>query len=162
MDRDVGDKVSAMAQLIPPRGRRRLARRGATLAEQMVVLTVTGILMAISVAAGAPLLDALAVETASQEIADLIGTARDHAFTTQQRTAVRIDAAAARVVVHAGTDTIAHTTLGSGLQLQTTRDSLAYAPSGLGYGAANLRITVSRGGSADTITVSRLGRVSRF
>jgi len=38
---------------------------------------------------------------------------------------------------------------------------MAYAASGLGYGASNLRVIVRRGASADTITVSRLGRVKR-
>jgi hypothetical protein len=74
---------------------------------------------------------------------------------------VRIDAAQRRLTVHTGTDTLARTILPDGLTMRTTRDSLAYAPSGLGYGAANLRVIVSRGRSADTITVSRLGRVAR-
>jgi hypothetical protein len=38
---------------------------------------------------------------------------------------------------------------------------MAYSASGLGFGAANMRVIVSRGASADTITVSRLGRVRR-
>lgn len=146
------------------RGRPRpmVPRRGVTLPEQLIVLTVTGILLAMGVAAGVPLLDALAVETASQEVADLIGAARDHAFTTQTRTAVRFDPAGRRIVVHAGADTVARTVLADGVRLEASRDSMAYAPSGLGYGAANLRVIVSRGRSADTITVSRLGRVSRL
>ena len=44
--------------------------------------------------------------------------------------------------------------------IAVTRDSITYAPTGLGYGAANTRIIVARGRWADTITTSRLGRVS--
>lgn len=165
MDLGPVHEVVAMAQHTRPRPRRarsrpKVPRHGVTLPEQMVVLAMTGVLLALGIAAGLPLLDALAVETASQEVADLLGAARDHAFTTQTRTAVRFDGAARRVVVHTGTDTVAHTVLAAGVRLESTRDSMAYAPSGLGYGAANLRIVVSRGRSADTITVSRLGRVS--
>jgi hypothetical protein len=43
--------------------------------------------------------------------------------------------------------------------LEATRDSLAYGPDGLGVGAANLRLVLRRGAAADTLSVSRLGRV---
>jgi hypothetical protein len=36
---------------------------------------------------------------------------------------------------------------------------MAYAANGLGVGGANLRLVLSRGRRADTINVSRLGRV---
>ena len=48
-----------------------------------------------------------------------------------------------------------------GVMLSASRDSMAYAPNGLGYGAANLTIILRRGESAETIFVSRLGRVRR-
>jgi hypothetical protein len=38
---------------------------------------------------------------------------------------------------------------------------MAYQASGLGLGAANLRLVLRRRARADTITVSRLGRVER-
>jgi hypothetical protein len=46
-----------------------------------------------------------------------------------------------------------------GVRLAASRDSLAYAADGLGWGAANARLVVRRGMSAETVTVSRLGRV---
>ncbi len=138
------------------------ARRGATLLEQLCILALTGSLMAVTLASGSSLLAALDVSMAAQETVDLLSLARDHAVATGDRTAVRFDVSAARIMVHAGTDTIAVADFyGSGLTMQATRDSLAYAPSGLGVGAANLRVVVSRGTHADTITVSRLGRVQR-
>ena len=48
-----------------------------------------------------------------------------------------------------------------GVTLSATRDSMAYAPNGLGYGASNLSIIVRRGAVTDTVVVSRLGRVRR-
>jgi hypothetical protein len=36
---------------------------------------------------------------------------------------------------------------------------MVYDPRGLGFGAANLSLVLSRGDAADTLTVSRLGRV---
>ncbi|MBY0488378.1 MAG: hypothetical protein K2R93_00940 [Gemmatimonadaceae bacterium] len=146
---------------LPPRAPGASARAGRTLPEQLAVLAVTGLLLALAVAPGLPLLDRIAVASASQELVDLIGTARDIALARQQLTAVRIEASARRAVVHSGSDTLARTVLPDGVRLESSRDSLAYAPTGLGYGAANLRLIVRRGQAADTITVSRLGRVSR-
>jgi hypothetical protein len=45
------------------------------------------------------------------------------------------------------------------VRLAATRDSMAYLPLGLGYGAANLRAVLTRGRASDTVFVSRLGRV---
>lgn len=161
-------KVVAMAEHpAPPRSpqsrtRARTPRRwGRTLAEQLIVLAATGILLALAIAPALPLLDRIAVTTAAQEVVDLLGTARDIALARQQLTAVHIAARARQLVVQSGGDTLARTVLPDGVTLNTTRDSLAYAPNGLGYGAANLRLIVSRGRTADTITTSRLGRVSR-
>jgi hypothetical protein len=36
---------------------------------------------------------------------------------------------------------------------------MAFGASGLGYGAANLRVVVRRGAASETVYVSRLGRV---
>ncbi len=142
----------------PLRGR----RRGATLIEQLWLLVLMGALAALTMTSGSALFAALDVAMAAQETVDLLALARDHAIATGDRTAVRFDVAGTRVVVHVGPDTIAVGDFhGSGLTLAATRDSLSYAPSGLGVGAANLRLTLTRSARADTITVSRLGRVQR-
>lgn len=135
-------------------------RRGHTTVEQLAVLSILGLIALVTVTSGIPLLEAAAVETASRETADLFAYARDYAFAANVRTAVRLDATNARVIVHAGPDTIARAQFApSGVHLEATRDSMAYAPNGLGVGAANLRIILRRGRRADTINVSRLGRV---
>lgn len=117
-------------------------------------------LLALAIAPAWPLLDRLAVATASQEVVDVLGTAREIALARQQLTAVHLSMPSRQLVVQSGGDTLARTVLPDGVSLLTTRDSLAYAPNGLGYGAANLRVIVARGHAADTITVSRLGRVA--
>lgn len=75
--------------------------------------------------------------------------------------AVRLDSAAGTAVVHAADDTLRRLPLAAqyGVRLTATRDSMTYAPPGLGVGAANLRVTLTRGAAAETVTVSRLGRV---
>jgi hypothetical protein len=41
------------------------------------------------------------------------------------------------------------------------RDTITYAPNGMGYGVANSTIVVGIGQRAETVTVSRLGRMRR-
>lgn len=136
--------------------------RGTTTVEQLVVLTVLGLLATLSLTSGAPLLQAAAVESASRETANLFALARDHALAAHTRTAVRFETATQRVVVHSGQDTLAVADFRlRGVSIDPTRDSMAYAPTGLGVGAANLRLILRRGSQADTMTVSRLGRVAR-
>ncbi|MES2521155.1 MAG: GspH/FimT family pseudopilin [Gemmatimonadota bacterium] len=127
------------------------------------MLALLGILATITVRGGARLLDAVHVHGAARAVGDLLALAREEASATGVRTAVRFEAAAGRVVVHAGTDTIARYELAlhGDVRLDASRDSMAYAPSGLGYGAANTRVILHKGASAETLTVSRLGRVRR-
>jgi hypothetical protein len=47
------------------------------------------------------------------------------------------------------------------VRLSTSRDSIAFDVRGLGYGAANLTLVARRGSAAETLVVSRLGRVRR-
>lgn len=138
-------------------------RDGSTLIEQVILLAVLGVVGTVGVAGGSRLLDTTTVHAASRELAELFSLARDRAMATGTRTAIRLDAARARVVVHSGIDTLATLDLRQqhAVRIDVTRDSMAYLSSGLGYGAANLRVIVSRGASRDTLTVSRLGRVRR-
>ncbi|MBL0938283.1 MAG: prepilin-type N-terminal cleavage/methylation domain-containing protein [Gemmatimonadaceae bacterium] len=142
--------------------RARTHRRGVTLVEQLVVLAIVGILLTLALLRTVPMLDAVVVETGAAEAADLLAYARDHAYASGARTAVHIDAPHRRMTVHAGADTLARADFADRrLTLQTTRDSMAYGGNALGVGAANLRLIISRGARADTLTISRLGRVQR-
>lgn len=137
-------------------------RTGSTLIEQLIVLAVIGMCLGLTLTGGARLVNTAAVHGASREVAELFAMARDRAMATGARTAVHIDDTHHRIVVHAFTDTLARLDLNDRtIHLETTRDSMAYLPSGLGYGAANLRVILSKGTSRDTLTVSRLGRVKR-
>ena len=138
-------------------------RHGSTLIEQVILLAVLGVVTAVGVVGGSRLLDTATVHGATREVAELFSLARDRAMATGTLTAVQLDAVRARVVVHSGTDTLARLDLRRqhAVRLEATRDSMAYLSSGLGYGAANLRVIISRGASHDTLTVSRLGRVRR-
>ena len=136
-------------------------RRAATLPELLLVLGLLGLVAAFALRAGAPLLDAARVRSAADELRSAYATARELAMLRSERAAVRVTPATGAVVVHLRTDTALRRPLGAlyGVRLTTSRDSMAYAASGLGWGAANLQVVVARGAVAETVTVSRLGRV---
>lgn len=146
---------------MPSRRHPRAPRRAVTLPELLIALVLLGLLAAFALRAGAPLVDAARVRSAGDELRAAYATARGLAELRAERAAVRVDVAAGTVVVHLRADTALRRPLTAlyGVRLATTRDSMAYAPSGLGWGAANLRVIATRGAAADTVTVSRLGRV---
>jgi len=124
------------------------------------VLSLLGVLLAVTAVGGARLLNAAAVHSAAREVRDLLAFARDQAVANSTRVAVRFESSPARVLVHRGSDTIARTDLSrTNVRLEATRDSMAYGPAGLGVGASNLRLLLTRGARQDTIVISRLGRV---
>ena len=136
------------------------APAGHTLVELITVLAVLGVVLGVTVPPAAHVLDTGAVLVARQEATALLALARGHALAAGRATAVTVQGAEARLVVHAGTDTLRDASWRAlGVTLEATRDSLAYGPDGLGVGAANLRLVLRRGGAADTLSVSRLGRV---
>jgi type II secretory pathway pseudopilin PulG len=138
-------------------------RHGTTLPETMLVLCVVGILGTVASNRVVRFRDRMSVRAATTEAVATFATARRWSLSRSARTAVTIDTAAATMVVRSYGDTIAHRRLGAshGVTLTASRDSMAYAPNGLGYGASNLTLVLRRGERADTVVVSRLGRVRR-
>jgi hypothetical protein len=95
------------------------------------------------------------------EAAGALARARDEALARHAVVSVRVDTSEGSVVLRIRGDRIARYALGHahGVSLSTSRDSIAFDARGLGYGPANLTLVARRGAAADTIVVSRLGRV---
>jgi prepilin-type N-terminal cleavage/methylation domain-containing protein len=138
-------------------------RTGVTILELLTVLSLVGIMSAIAIPSIAAARDRTAVHGATSSLVATLADARHLAQRWHRRTAVTFDTAASRAIVHAGPDTLASLALHAlfKVTLGATRDSIAFYPTGLGYGAANTRLIVARGASAETVTVSRAGRVRR-
>lgn len=124
-------------------------------------------LVALAAAIGLPrvsaLVDRLAVRGAVAELAAACAAARQLAILRGQPAVLVVDDAAGQLTMRVGADTVVRRPVGHafGVTLSATRDSLVYAPTGLGFGAANLRVAVTRRAVTDTLFVSRLGRVRR-
>ena len=138
-------------------------RRGTTLPELLVVVTIVGVLATVAMGRVTALRDRMSVRSAATETVATFALARRWSVSRATRTAIEIDTAAASLVVRSFADTLAHRRLASahGVRISASRDSMAYSPNGLGYGASNLSLVLRRGSSAETIFVSRLGRVRR-
>lgn len=136
-------------------------RRGTTLIEQLIGLSLLSLLFGITVHEAATLRDRLSLRAARGAVREALAFAREQAIAGGTRVAVRFDDAGGRIVVYAGADSLHRVAVrtGWGVEFEASRDSTAYGPSGLGVGAANLSLVLRRGALADTLTVSRLGRV---
>jgi Tfp pilus assembly protein FimT len=129
--------------------------------ELVAVLVLTAIILGIAVPRVRLAAERAAVRGAVADIVTTLSTARQLAVSTRGRVAVSIDAADGTIRVLRDGDTVSTRALGRlfGVTLRSSRDSLAYDGRGLGSGAANLTFVVQRGITADTVVVSRLGRV---
>lgn len=135
--------------------------RAFSLPDVLAALAISAVLLALALPSFTRALDRAAVRAASREAMELMAEARRLALARHALVAFRIDNAGGRLVVHALSDTLMSLSLRDryGVRLDANRDSLAYDERGVGYGAANLTLAISRGTSAETLTVSRLGRV---
>ncbi len=138
-------------------------RHGTTFIEIGVTLALIGVMAGITMPRFGSYRDRISVDAAAASTMSLLATARHAALRRATRTAVHFDTATASVFVVAGIDTLERRPLREvhGVSMASSRDSIAFAPTGLGYGAANTQIIVRRGAAADTISVSRLGRARR-
>lgn len=137
------------------------ARAGFTLPELVIALAVLGVAAGLALRGMAHVADGAAVRAGAAEVRSAFALARALAVRRGERAAVRFDTTTATVVVHQRNDTVLRRPLALlyRVRLSVTRDSAAYAATGVGYGGSNLRALVRRGAVAETVVVSRLGRV---
>ena len=127
------------------------------------MVAVIGIVAALAVHRVGRLMDRVAVRAAAADVASLLAMARDVAVAESRLVGVRLDRTTGTVTLRAGRDTVIRRAVGAlhDVSLASSRDSILYSAIGLGYGAANARIVLTRRAAAETVTVSRLGRVRR-
>ena len=136
-------------------------RRGLTLLEIAIVIAIVAVIGAIATPALLRRLDRGKVRHATSEILSTLSLARSTAVAREAPVTVTFDSVRSTVTVAADADTLLSRMLGAiyGIALRSNRDSLVYGPTGLGYGAANQSVVITRGTAADTVVISRLGRV---
>jgi prepilin-type N-terminal cleavage/methylation domain-containing protein len=150
-------KCSPLIRSNPPNP----SKVGFTVIEMTITLVVVAILSAIILPRAVGFVDAMEVRGAVTEIDALFSVARHVAIARAVQASLDIDPARGIVSVRVGADTVRMRELQAahGVTLQSTRASITYSQTGLGYGAGNLTLIIARNLAADTIYVSRLGRV---
>jgi prepilin-type N-terminal cleavage/methylation domain-containing protein len=139
-------------------------RRGFSLIEMVVVLGVTGTLLALAVPPLVRWRDGIAVRAASWDVISFYHTARYAAILRGTRVRLELGPDTLRAVYEGLADSTFLVRPGPsrrGVALTVTRPAIAIAPNGLGWGAANTTLVFRRGPVADTLTTSRLGRLRR-
>lgn len=136
-------------------------RKGTTILELTIALSLLAILSAMTYPRVTQLLDGIHVRGTATEIHSLFNSARHHAITRSARVTVAIDTARASIALVAGADTIRVRTFFDthGVTLAANRASFTFSPIGIGYGAGNMTLVIRRHARADSVFVSRLGRI---
>jgi prepilin-type N-terminal cleavage/methylation domain-containing protein len=140
-------------------------RRGYSLLELLVVLTLLGILLALLAPRWSGQRDRLAVHRATTEVASFYHAARYGAILRARPVRLEFAADGLRAVYESPGDSTFLERAGParhGVALEATRSVIRIGPDGLGFGAANTRLVLRRGAAADTLTTSRLGRMKRW
>ena len=134
---------------------------GFTLIEIVIVLTLAGLLSAITIARAGAFIDSIEVRGATTEAESMFSRARNIAVARGTQTTLDIDPQSSTLSIRNSSELLSSRDLGEahGVTIYSNRTSITYSPIGLGYGAANFTMVLSRGRATDTIYVSRLGRV---
>jgi prepilin-type N-terminal cleavage/methylation domain-containing protein len=136
---------------------------GFTLLELILVLAIGSIVSAVAVPRVGAMLDTVAVHGAANDAQAMLQAARHAAMTRGERATVDIDTTRTRLLLRVGNDTLSRRDEASlnAVRFHASRGTVTYTQLGLGFGVSNLTLIISKGSAADTITVSRLGRVRR-
>lgn len=140
--------------------------RGVTLPELTTTLLILGVVASVAVPPARRLVDRAAVAGAADRYASVHEVARHTAIARGRAARYEVDAAAARMALslrdpRGGWDTLRVFELGD-VRVTVTQPTVTFNPLGIGAGASNTTVAMSRGAAAETLTVSRTGRLRRW
>lgn len=140
--------------------------RGLTLPELLCVLAILGVTTAIVAPPLARALDRIAVDEAADRYAAVHETTRQLAIARSGLARLELDTARGTITmswrgVTDAWDTVDTRPLGRA-RLAASGLAVTFTPYGFGWGFSNTTIVLSRGAAAETLTVSRSGRLKRW
>ncbi len=140
-------------------------RNGFTLIELVVVLLIAAVLVALGAPSVGHVLDRISVDRAVNELTAFYNGARLAAVLRGRRVRVEFSADSLVAVYEGATDSAFLYATGpsaGGVALTVSRAVIRIRPNGIGLGAANTKLVVRRGEAADSLAISRLGRIRRI
>lgn len=139
---------------------------GFTVLELLVVISIAALLVAFWIPRAARLFDWIATERAVRDVTTALAVARHGAVMQATRARLTITADSLRIdrLGRQGWEPWWRRSGPSshGVTLQISNPVVVFGPSGMGWGVSNTRIVLSRGSQAETITMSRVGRVKHW
>lgn len=135
--------------------------RGYTVIELLIAMMIAGVLLSISIPHAQHQLDRVVVQSARADVRAVLSLGRTLALAGRARVTVRIDTVTGTLRIQQYGEPVTSRSVAEahGVRLIATRDSLVYDAHGVGWGAANLSVIVRKRSAAETVFVSRLGRV---
>lgn len=139
--------------------------RGFTLPEILMVLIIIGLAGSVVMPPLGRALDQAAVAEAAQRYGAIHETARALAIARGRQARVELDSSRRQVVIAlrssaSGWDTLETRPLGRA-RLSVSQTMVTFSPLGIGFGVSNTRLVLTSGSAAETLTVSRTGRLRR-
>jgi len=140
--------------------------RGLTLPEVATVMVIMGLVMSVAIHPINHALDRAAVDEGSRRYGAMFETARAFAIARARQARLELDTARRTAIIalkrgQISWDTVDQRPLGSA-RIGATATLVTFSSLGVGLGLSNARIVFSRGNAADTLTISRTGRLKRF
>jgi prepilin-type N-terminal cleavage/methylation domain-containing protein len=134
-----------------------------TLVELLVAVSILGVTFAVAIPRFRGALDGIATRGAASDAAAMLALARQIALTRSVRSTLTIDTGTAVISIRAGPTLVQSRDERAlhGVRLSASRTSVTYTQLGTALGVSNLTLVATRGARAETLTVSRLGRVRR-
>jgi prepilin-type N-terminal cleavage/methylation domain-containing protein len=141
-------------------------RRGFTLIEVLMVITIVGILLGVVVPRYGAISGAMSVHSAKQELGSMLAQGRATAIRTDQTVLVVRTGNVMSLIGVSGTGStiISQQDLGSqfGVTVSASRDTVTYDSRGMVTGnSATLKFVVTNGSTRDSVCLMALGKVTR-
>lgn len=136
-------------------------RNAHTLWELLAALTIVGTLAAIAAPPAVRSRDRATARAAATTLRSTLASARDASLAHASVALVVVDATLGTVTVIVDRDTVLrHALMGDfRSRLTASRDTIRFGPTGRAFGASNTTLVIRAGAAAETVTVSRVGRV---
>ena len=140
--------------------------RGFTLLELIVVLAMAALLVMLWTPRAARLIDWLETEAAVRDVTTALAVAQSGAIMQSARARLTISTDSLRIDRLIALEWVPWWRKAGpashGVSLAVSNPVIEFGPNGIGWGVSNTKIVLSRGSQAETITMSRVGRVKHW